>query len=204
MAKPWVLLDCDGVLLDWDAGIRNFVEQHRPHLGDPGNFDEHSYDLTGRMDITREEANQLVWDFHHSEDYLQLQPMPGAVKAIQELSKFCNLVVITACGTDPHVVEARKQGLNQVFGDVFFAVHCTDGFEEKKHYLQQYDPGYWIEDHAKNALMGKLYGHQSFLIDAPYNQDETVRGVQRVSNVLEAAQIILGILRARFQRWNQN
>lgn len=204
MIKPWVLLDCDGVLLDWDLGIQAYAMAHQSHVWDGDYLDEHVYDIAGRMNISTTSAQQLIWDFHHSDSYAHLPPMPGAVTAVAELHKFCNLVVITACGTQDTIVKAREHNLQQVFGDVFHRVHCTDGFAEKAQYLQRYDAGYWVEDHARNAEMGRTHGHQCFLIDAPHNQEHSVRGVQRVQNLAEAAEIILGILRATLQRRHQN
>ena len=204
MKKPWVLLDCDGVLLDWDLGIQQYAQTQQPHVWDGDHMDDHAYDIASRLNITPEAAQELIWNFHHSKAYTQLPPMPGAVKAVKELHKFCNLVIITACGTQDQIVKSRKHNLSLVFGDVFTHIHCTDDFSEKAQYLQRYDPGYWVEDHARNAAMGCMYGHQCFLIDAPHNQNQSSPGVQRVASVAEAAEIILDILRATLQRRHQS
>jgi hypothetical protein len=204
MTKPWVLLDCDGVLLDWDLAVQQYALEYRSHVWDGIHMDEHSYDLTGRMNISSEDAQQLIHDFHHSQSYAHLPPMTGAVLAISQLSRFANLAVITACGTQDQIVKSRMHNLAQVFGSVFVHVHCTDSFAEKAQHLCKYDPGYWVEDHARNAQMGQLYGHQCFLIDAPHNSHQTVPGVQRVKSVAHAAEIILGILRAKLQISHQN
>lgn len=204
LKKPWVLLDCDGVLLDWDQGIQSYAITHHSHVWNGDHMDEHAYDLTTRMNITSDQAQDLIWEFHHSAEYAHLMPMPGAVSAVAQLKKFCRLAVITACGTQTTIRKHRRENLNQVFGDVFEHVHCTDSFEEKKQYLRSYDPGHWVEDHARNALMGKLYGHQCYLINAAHNQHHTVEGVQRVDTLLEAADAILGTLRATLLRSHHN
>lgn len=202
--KPWVLLDCDGVLLDWDQGIQSYALAHKSHVWDGDHMDEHAYDLSTRMNITPEQSQELIWDFHHSAEYAHIPAMPGAVKAVTQLSKFCRLAVITACGTQHTTRMNRLKNLQAQFGDVFVHVHCTDSFEEKKTYLSAYDPGHWVEDHARNALMGKLYGHQCFLINAAHNASYTVEGVQRVDNLLQAADVILDTLRATLLRSHHN
>jgi phosphoglycolate phosphatase-like HAD superfamily hydrolase len=192
MIKP-VLLDVDGVLLDYSEALHRFWAAHCPHIGQPDHLDEHVFELTGRYKISREEANQLLWDFHHHAMFADMNPLPGAQKAVAKLAEFHPLVCITACGSDPDTQLMRRENLLKVFGDVFDNVYCTDTFAEKSQYLNQYDTGYWVEDHIKNALLGLDAGHTCFLIDAPYNEGEFHPSIIRVVSCLDAAIQILGL-----------
>lgn len=186
----YVLFDVDGVLLDYTQGLERFIKHHYPHVGHPDHLDEHVFELTGRYGISAAEANQLLWDFHQHESFAHMEPLPGAVKAVENLHKFHPLVCITACGSNAETQKLRHANLHRVFGDVFEAVYCTDTFAEKQQYLQAYEPGFWIEDHVKNAQLGLAAGHQCYLVDAPYNQED-IRGIFRVKGCLEAAILIL-------------
>jgi FMN phosphatase YigB (HAD superfamily) len=194
---PWVLLDCDGVLLDWETGLERHMRSHAPHMWDGDYKLAHAYDLMVRYGMSERDAQHVVHDFHTHADFEHLNPLPGAQLAVQELHKFCRLAVITACSTHDHTQAMRKRNLIHAFGDVFEHVHCTDTFDEKLNYLSQYEPGFWVEDHAHNAQLGVQAGHTSYLIDAPHNMHEQVPDVTRVLHLVQAAELILSQLRAR-------
>lgn len=199
MAKTHVLLDIDGCVLDWEKGLQRFIKQNRPHISTAQEFDEHAYDLVTRYGITRESANQLIWDYHTSDQFAELEPMPGAEQALQLLSDHFCLVAITACGTLPLTQEMRRRNLYSLFPDMFLDIHCTESFEQKRWFLSSYDPGYWIEDHANNAVMGLDYDHQCFIIDEPHNRHLDNPSVIRVRDLLEAAEIILSQSHSNFR-----
>jgi FMN phosphatase YigB (HAD superfamily) len=173
-----ILLDIDGVVLDWKNGVEKFMHENHPHLIDPNSINELAYDLSTRYGMTREEANQLVWDFHTSPDFSQIQPMPGAVEAIPELRKLGKIIAITACSSQPDIVASRKKNLQNIFGDAFSEVHCTDTFSEKRKYLAMYPPGVWVEDHYRNAVMGLAYGHTCFLVESDHSPEETLNVIK--------------------------
>ena len=199
MPKPYILLDIDGVCLNWIQGLESYVQAHHPHLAEPEFFDEHAFDLVGRFGISQDEANQLVWDFHHSHGFGELQPLPGALDAIEMLSGLGHLVAITACGTASQIEEHRMHNLQTVFGDCFQQVYCTNTFAEKTQYLRQYPPGYWVEDHLNNALAGVQEGHRAYLVDAPYNRHSSHDQVTRVNSLWDAACVIREQLPTRCQ-----
>jgi FMN phosphatase YigB (HAD superfamily) len=194
--RPWVLLDCDGVLLDWESGLEHHMRTHHAHVW-TGYKNDHAYDLARRYNMDAPQADHIIKDFHTHAAYAHLQPLPGATTAIKHLHKFCDLAVITASGTHELTQRMRRDNLAHMFGDVFEHVHCTDTFDEKRSYLAQYPSGYWVEDHAHNALMGVELGHDAYLIHAAYNQMDHTPHVTRVHNMLQAAELILESLRAK-------
>lgn len=194
--RPWVLLDCDGVLLDWESGLEHHMRTHHAHVW-TGYKNDHVYDLVRRYNMAATQADHIMKDFHTHDAYAHLQPLPGAITAIKHLHKFCDLAVITASGTQELTQHMRRDNLNHIFGSVFDHVHCTDTFDEKRSYLAQYPPGYWVEDHAGNAIMGAEQGHHAYLIHAAHNQAQQMPGVIRVQNMIEAAELILESLHAK-------
>lgn len=197
--RPWVLLDCDGVLLDWESGLEHHMKTHVTHIWDGEYKNAHAYDLMGRYHMSEQHAQMILHDFHTHAHFEHLAPLPGAQLAIHMLHKFCDLAVITACGTHKLTQHMRSENLKQVFGHVFTHVHCTDTFEQKLNYLSEYEPGYWVEDHAQNAQLGTQVGHESYLITAPYNVHESVTDVTRVANLVQAAELILESLHAKLR-----
>lgn len=192
MIRQHVLLDSDGVLLNWEQGLQTWMAQEHPHLSNPSHYDEHAFELSLRYNISRELGNQLVWDFHNHVEFTRLHPLPRSQQAISKLSQRFHLVVITACGVDQQIQEYRKQNLINCFGDVFEKIICVNRSVDKAVFLKSYPSSYWVEDHATNANMGSDLGHLSFLVDAPYNQHKFVSpGVKRVADLAEAAEIIL-------------
>ena len=199
MDKSYVLLDADGVLLNWELGLKRWIVHAHPHLSQPAYYDEHAFELSRRYNISPDLGNQLVWDFHHDGEFTKLEPLEGSQKAIADLSQKHTLVVITACGQEQTIADFRQQNLKNCFGDVFEKIICVNRSIDKAYWLTQYPPSPWVEDHALNANMGRDLGHRAFLIKAPYNQNKVVRqGVVMVDNLLEASQIILSQSHSKF------
>lgn len=189
--KPFLLLDIDGVCLNWEEAILAWIAAHRDDVYQTIEFDEHSFDLESRLGLDRPTINQLVQAFHHSDTYQHLQPMRGAQEGIARLRRAYQLVAITACGTSPATEAARRVNLNNLFGDVFEPVHCVANFAAKRGYLNRYPPSHWVEDHGDNAVMGLESGHTCWLINASYNKNWHHAKVNRVDNLIELADLIL-------------
>lgn len=185
----YCLLDIDGVVLDWESGLAQFMQDNIPHIKTSAYIDPHAYDIASRYGITKEEANSIVWDFHYDERFRYLQPIKNVEKAIEMLLSHFKIVAITACGTDEIIVNARNYNLNRLFPNTFESIWCVDRWDEKRKYLQKYPPGHWAEDHLNNYKMGLEFGHTCWLIDAPYNQSNN-QNITRVSSLLDVANAI--------------
>lgn len=198
MDKPFLLLDADGVLLNWSSGLDRYVAATRPKLADVAH-NQRGFTLMDRMGIGGEEAEQLISDFHVDPLFGQLDPMPGAVVTLDILRQWFTMVVITACGTDAVTQQMRRENLVSLFGDVFEEIWCTNTFKEKAKYLKMYPPSWWVEDHFSNAVMGALAGHRSVLIDEEHNRYNSHAKVQRVENMPHAGMLILSQSRSMCQ-----
>lgn len=197
MDKPYVLLDIDGVILNWDFGIDNYIKSHVPDHMQPEFVDEHAYDLSDRYGFGLEEANQVVWDFHTHESFAEIPALPGVSEALAKLVNDYDLVAITACGSDDLIAQYREQNLHSLFPHMFKKIICTNSGLAKRQHLALFPPSYWVEDHTKNAHMGLEFGHSCFLVDAPYNRADVLDQVMRVRDLPAVAEIILSPTHSR-------
>jgi uncharacterized HAD superfamily protein len=198
MRKPNLLLDVDGVLLDWLSGFESYLLQQAPELHRDFTGLEQAENLEQLLGMSDHQMHEWIDRFHHDVSFEYLMPLPGAQKALQVLSDWCHMSCITASGSSPTSAQMRKSNLHAVFGDVFQDIICVDRSVDKPDYLAAYEPGYWVEDQLKNALMGTQAGHQSFLMDAPYNRKLHSEQVTRVDNMLQVGDIILSQLRSKY------
>jgi phosphoglycolate phosphatase-like HAD superfamily hydrolase len=187
---PWILLDCDGVLLDWDQGIVNHAHKHMPQLSAKLQFNQQHWFLWDRFGISKQESLELIESFHTSEEYEHLAPLPGAQAAIDCLSEQFPMAVITACGVDPRTRCLRTKNLEQAFGNVFAKIICTATSSDKMRYLAEFPPSYWVEDRSENAPMGIPFDHACFLVDAAHNQNFSHTCVIRIKNLLQLVDLI--------------
>jgi hypothetical protein len=197
MHKPNLLLDVDGVLLNWLAGFEEFLLTHAPHLHKDFSGLEEAPDLELLLGLTTSQMDEWVARFHMHEDFVRLQALPGAPQAIRILAPWCNMSCITASGSNLISKHARHTNLKNIFGDVFEQIICVDRSMDKPEHLGRFEPGYWVEDQPKNTLMGVSAGHESFLMDALYNRRFNHAQVRRVVNMLEVAEIILSQLHSK-------
>lgn len=197
MDKPYVLLDIDGVILNWDFGIDNYIKSHVPDHMQPEFVDEHAYDLSDRYGFGLEEANQVVWDFHTHESFAEIPALPGVSEALAKLVNDYDLVAITACGDDDLIAQYREQNLHSLFPHMFKEIICTNSGSAKQSHLAKFPPSSWVEDHTKNAHMGLEFGHSCFLVDAPYNRADVLDQVMRVRDLPAVAEIILSPTHSR-------
>jgi FMN phosphatase YigB (HAD superfamily) len=191
MKNPYLLLDVDGVCLDWQAGIWQYAQTHHAHLIKHDQTDPHARDLVSWLKISHDEANALLWDFHYDESFEQLKPLPGTVAAIARFVDKYKLVAITSCGDDPIISAARKRNLQWAFGRAFTEIHCLNMSYSKKPLLCSYAPTHWVEDHVKNALLGLECGHTCWLVDCAYNRNCPDKRVGRIDSLYDLCEIIL-------------
>lgn len=197
MRKPNLLLDVDGVLLDWLGGFEQYLLSTAPHLHKDFSGLTGAEDLEQLLGMSSAQMHEWIARFHMHADFSRLQPLPGATQAIRILAPWCTMSCITASGSHVTSQTSRIHNLKQVFGDVFEHIICVDRSEDKPEHLQMFDPGYWVEDQLKNALMGVRAGHESFLMDAIYNRLMNDDQVRRVVNMVEVGEIILSQSRSK-------
>lgn len=185
-----ILTDCDGVLLDWEAGLHEWMQ-------------ERNYTRT-RMDsyaihvrykgMAEEEAERLITEFNNSSRIAFLtefrDAIPGVAKLVEHGYRFdC----ITSLSADPYTKMLRRINLDNKFGPVVDELICIKDSIGKDAELAKYkDTGYWwIEDLPKNCEAGLKQGLRPILINHPHNMWYNSPDVIRVENWEEICEVIL-------------
>lgn len=163
--KTDILLDVDGVLLDWVTPF----EKHLSRMS--YRKIAHKYSIEESHGLTNESAQWHLHHFNTSLDIASLQPILGAVDAVRELVDhgFC-LDIVSSISEDPRVHVLRKFNLLNVFGDVFGKYHFLPCGSHKREILSQYEPCWFIEDKPENTDDATRLGHRAILLNQKYNE----------------------------------
>ena len=173
--KKLILVDCDGVLLDWTKQFEKWMFNQGYYKNKIVNSEYYSELF---FNVTYSESRELTRIFNESAWILGLEPIRDSVEIVRKLNEEHDyqFLVITAFGTDPYSKILRKQNLDEVFGkDIFVDVIATpmngNIAESKREALEEYrDSGlFWIEDRYENAVVGANLGLKSLLIDHHHN-----------------------------------
>lgn len=114
------------------------------------------YNYYSQQDLQNESTwvKLLLWDFHESAHFQQLQPIEGAVEAITELAQHCDLVAITS--RQIQIRAATQQFLAEFFPDLFHGLIMCNSMSikgqsmEKKRYVEALGLVGLIEDSHRN------------------------------------------------------
>lgn len=174
MRKRHILVDIDGVLLDWLAGFEKYNAGLPENLSHIEKFESsHQNFLVEVSDTT-----QAIRDYNGSPEIEYTPPYQDAVDYIKKLASYgFKFTTISSSGESLQLKIRRQRGLEKLFGRVFIDHHFTDLFASKEKYLAIYhDSGLpWIEDHYGNAKTGARYGLRSYLIRSPHNSKFDLR-----------------------------
>ena len=173
MKNQVILVDCDGVLLDWESAFDTWMS-HRGYRINPGGQNE--YVMSRRYPIPKHQAIELIRTFNESAAIGYLKPLRDAAWYVRRLHEEHGYVFhcITSLSQDPNAVRLREMNLHDVFGKCAFEeIICLGTGDDKDSALEPYgDSGlYWIEDKPENADVGHRLGLRSILIEHGHNAD---------------------------------
>jgi len=186
-----ILVDCDGVLLDWEPYFFNWMKQkHGIERVDPT-----KYNVGKAMGMTPEEGRHYVAAYNASTHMANIGPLRDAVKYVRKLHSDYGYKfhVITSQTDDLSAREFRKYNLETLFGPGLFdgITILNAGADKDKELSKWKDSGcYWVEDKTMNADVGKKLGLSSILMGHPHNAD--IDRHVRVQNWKEIYNIITG------------
>lgn len=195
-----VIFDCDGVLLDWEAGFRAWVLRHRPATVFASEYPS-DWDLSHWIGCTPDESMSLIKGFNQSAYFGSLVSMPGAARTLYELERRGHpLYVVTSCSSDPVTSQRRSMNLSVMFSPRFQRVICLDLGVSKLETLRAFRTVFgeciWVEDNLKNALDGFTAGHRSFFLRRPHNEaqweieEKGISPVKPIENLLDLVSLI--------------
>lgn len=179
MKKDLILVDVDGVLLEWYSAFADFV-YHKGLYG----MGYYSPLLREVYNVTEEVIIGHVDDFNTSDAFGELVAYHTAADALKKLKgDGYSFVAITACGSNPVTASLRKKNLTSRFGDIFDDVICVDNNEGKRIHLEHYAhrAALWVEDHIDNAHMGLDLGIPTVLMGKVYNEREETRAHRAIT-----------------------
>jgi FMN phosphatase YigB (HAD superfamily) len=192
MKESVILVDADGVLLNWEYAFEIWMEQHGFEQIPGGNLD---YDIGKRYGISREQTTRLIKMFNESAAIGFIPPLRDAMYYVEKLHKEHGYVFhcITSVSIDPNAIKLREMNLRKLFGETAFQkIVCLDTGAPKDAALFPYrDTGcYWIEDKPENAEVGSKLGLNSLLMEHGHNMHYFHNNVRTVKNWEEVYNLV--------------
>lgn len=174
-------IDIDEVLAKFIAG---FVSYHNKKYNTSfKESDFSSYELEKVIGGTKEDKHKKLREFYQTEEFKNLDIVPGSKDKVQELKKNNELFIITSRYKDS--VEITKAWINRNFPNIFSGVYFADYYAEdaitKNHICEQLGVEIFIDDCLTYASECGDEDTEVFLYDFFWNQsNELPNKVTRV------------------------
>jgi hypothetical protein len=193
MKNKVILVDCDGVLLDWERAFEEWMTEHGFTVVENS---EYLYKVNEQYNIPRKEGKFLVRMFNESARMKNLPPLWDAIKYIKKLHEEHGYVfhVITSMTSNVNAQELRTQNLKALFGETAIEKFTyLDTGADKDEALSVYKDSnlYWIEDKPENAEVGLELGLDSLLMSHSHNY-EYKGGAKVVYNWEDVYKLVIG------------
>jgi FMN phosphatase YigB (HAD superfamily) len=191
MKDKAILVDCDGVLFDWEYAFGQWMERHGYIVKETGN-----YLMDVKYGIDRAEAKKLIRMFNESAWIRKLPPLRDAIKYVKKLHTDHGYIfhAITSLSNDQYAQHLRTKNLREMFGDSVFEKYVyLDTGADKDNVLVEYADTecWWVEDKPENADCGINFGLNGILVAHDHNADYTGEA-KRVNNWREIYTLITG------------
>jgi FMN phosphatase YigB (HAD superfamily) len=192
MKEKVILVDADGVLLDWEYSFGSWMISNGYEL-----IDENAYKIHERFsNVDYATSKKLVRFFNESAQVRYLPPLRDVIKSVRQLHEEYGYVFhcITSLSNNPYAQRLREQNIRELFGEsVFDRIVCLDTGADKDDALEVYrDSGcYWVEDKVENAELGARLGLNSVIMGHGHNANYS-GDLPRVQNWKEIVELIVG------------
>ena len=187
-----ILVDADGVILDWEYAFSVWMEQHGFVKTEGSQF---IYDIGKRYGIDHEQGRKLIKIFNESAAIGFLPPLRDAMYYVKRLHEEHGYVFhcITSLSLDANAGKLREMNLRKLFGKTAFEkITCLETGADKNDALEPYrDSGcWWVEDKPENAEVGHKLGLRSILVEHGHNMNHVNEQIPVVKNWREIYAII--------------
>lgn len=186
-----ILVDCDGVLLDWEYAYENWLKRHGYER-----VEEDVYCMATAFGLEKTESNRLIRMFNESATIRKLPPLRDAIKYVRKLHEEHGYIfrAISSLSNDDYAQHLRTKNLIELFGPTVFESFTyldtgADKDEALEPYLDTYC--YWVEDKIENAELGIDLGLNSILMGHDFNRDYN-GDAHRVRNWKDIYNLITG------------
>lgn len=166
-----ILVDADGVLLDWVYSFTAWMDRHGYEIVKPG-----EYRMDERYGLDRKEGKKLCRMFNESATIRKIPPLRDAIKYIRKLHEEHGYVfrVISSLSNDEYAHRLRTKNLIELFGPTVFEtyVYLDTGADKDEALIPYANSGcIWVEDKPENADLGIDLGLDSILMSHDHNED---------------------------------
>jgi len=191
MKDKLILVDCDGVLFDWEYAFSQWMKRHGYTVAETGHY---LMDL--KYGLEKDEAKRLIRMFNESAWIRKLPPLRDAIHFVKKLHSEHGFIfhAITSLSDDVYSQHLRTKNLIEMFGpSVFEKYFYLDTGADKDEALAPYKGSgcYWVEDKPENVDVGISLGLDGILIQHEHNKDYSGTA-RKVKNWKEIYNIIIG------------
>ena len=185
-----IVVDCDGVLLDWEHSFKLWMKEKGYEAKN-----DVEYSMAKCYEMGKPEMKRLIRHFNESATMCCLPPLRDAVKYVRKIHEELGYVFhcVTSMTLDRHANKLREQNLSNLFGETAFdKVHCLDTGADKDDALLPYlDSGcLWVEDKITNAELGDRLGMSAVLMKHDHQNDYTNDAIPAVESWKEIYEML--------------
>ncbi|XP_061361570.1 uncharacterized protein LOC133305378 [Gastrolobium bilobum] len=199
------------VAVDVDEVLGNFVSALNKFIADQysSNYsvsEYHVYEFCKIWNCSRDEADMRVHEFFKTPYFkLGIHPLPGAQTALEKLSRFCKLSVVTSRqnAIKDHTIEWIEKNYPGLFHEIHFGNHfALDGVSRPKSEIcRSLNAKVLIDDNPRYAIECADVGIRVLLFDYensyPWCKNESVDQhplVTKVKNWEEVEQQLMSLM----------
>ncbi len=183
MRDKVILVDVDGVLLDWEYAFSMWMAKHGYEIV----TGPEDYHVGTRYGLTSIEKERLVRMFNESATIRKLPPLRDAIKYVKKIHEELGYVfhVISSLSNDDYAQHLRTKNLIEMFGPTVFEKYTyLDTGADKHEALHPYHGTgcLWVEDKPENAEVGLSYGLDSIIMSHKHNDFYENNEIEKVNN----------------------
>ncbi|CAJ2644792.1 uncharacterized protein LOC123910221 [Trifolium pratense] len=202
--KLVVAVDVDEVLGNFVSALNKFIAAR--YSSNYSVSEYHVYEFFKIWNCSREEANTRVHEFFETPYFKSgIHPIPGAQTALQKLSRFCDLSVVTSRqnAIKDHTIEWIENNFSGLFDEIHFGNHfALDGVSRPKSDIcRSLNAKVLIDDNPRYAIECAEAGIRVLLFDYensyPWSKTELAYQhplVHKVENWEEVEQALMSLI----------